>query len=148
MITWHLAAPGRIERPLFVWLGAAIAAVTALGALPVGVSLITDPSGAGIGLPNSWIANSIFGSYLVPGLYLLLMNGVGMIGLIALIVARHWSAPWWMGTLGVGLIIWILVQLAIMPETSWLQWFFLLSGLALGFVALFWLRRTGQLRLW
>ena len=148
MITWHLAAPGRIERPLFVWLGAAIAAVTALGALPVGVSLITDPSGAGIGLPNSWIANSIFGSYLVPGLYLLLMNGVGMIGLIALIVARHWSAPWWMGTLGVGLVIWILVQLAIMPETSWLQWFFLLSGLALGFVALFWLRRTSQLRLW
>jgi len=71
VITWHLAAPGRIERPLFVWLGAAIAAVTALGALPVGVSLITDPSGAGIGLPNSWIANSIFGSYLVPGLYLL-----------------------------------------------------------------------------
>ena len=78
----------------------------------------------------------------------LLMNGVGMIGLIVLILARHWAAPWWMGTLGVGLIIWILVQLAIMPETSWLQWFFLFSGLVLGFVALFWLRRTGQLKLW
>ena len=148
MIYWRLAAPSRIERPWFAWIGAAIAAVTALGALPVGLSLIIDPSGAGIGLPNEWIANSIFGSYLVPGLYLLLMNGLGMIGLVALILARHRSAPWWMGTLGMGLIIWILVQLAIMPETSWLQWFFLLSGLVLGFVALFWLRRTGQLKLW
>jgi len=35
-----------------------------------------------------------------------------------------------------------------MPETSPLQWFFLASGLALGFIALFWLRRTAQLRLW
>lgn len=148
MISLHVSAPSRIERPWFVWIGAALAAITALGALPVSVSLISDPSGAGIGLPNSWISNSIFGSYLVPGLYLLLMNGVGMIGLIVLILARHWAAPWWMGTLGVGLIIWILVQLAIMPETSWLQWFFLFSGLVLGFVALFWLRRTGQLKLW
>jgi hypothetical protein len=148
VISWHLAAPSRIERPRFVWIGAAIAAVTAVGALPVSASLISEPSGAGIGLPNEWIANSIFGSYFVPGLYLLLMNGIGMIGLIVLILTRHWLAPWWMGTLGVGLIIWILVQLVIMPETSWLQWFFLGSGMILGFIALFWLRRTSQLKLW
>jgi hypothetical protein len=29
-----------------------------------------------------------------------------------------------------------------------LQWIFLATGIALGLVALFWLRRTGQLRLW
>jgi hypothetical protein len=29
-----------------------------------------------------------------------------------------------------------------------LQWVFLATGLLLGFVALFWLRQTGQLRLW
>jgi len=50
--------------------------------------------------------------------------------------------------LGVGLIIWILVQLAVMPETMILQWIFVATGLVLGFVALFWLRRTGQPRLW
>jgi hypothetical protein len=148
VISWHLAAPSRIERPWFVWIGAAIAAITALGAVPVSASLISDPSGAGIGLPSTWIANSIFSSYLVPGLYLFFMNGLGMIALIVLLLVRHWSAPWWMGTLAVGLITWILVQLVIMPETSLLQWFFLASGLIMGFVALFWLRRTGQLRLW
>ena len=46
------------------------------------------------------------------------------------------------------MIIWILVQLAVMPETMFLQWIFLAVGFALGFIALFWLRRTGQLRLW
>jgi hypothetical protein len=35
-----------------------------------------------------------------------------------------------------------------MPEVMWLQWAFLVVGLVLGFSALFWLRRTGQLKLW
>jgi len=30
-----------------------------------------------------------------------------------------------------GLVIWILVQLAIMPEVMWLQWAFLIVGLVL-----------------
>ena len=124
------------------------ALVTAAGALPVGWSLVTDPSGAGIGLPSDWIANSLFGTYLVPGIYLLVMNGLGMLVAAGLTLARHWFATWWTGTLGVGLIAWILVQVVVMPETSWLQAFFLASGLSLGLIALFWLRRTGQLRLW
>ena len=71
-----------------------------------------------------------------------------MLVLAGLIVLRDWSAPWLTAILGVGLIIWILVQLAIMPETMILQPIFLGTGLLMGLVALFWLRRTGQLRLW
>ena len=147
MITAHFTASGRIERPWFVWLAIPLELITALGALPVGWSLITDPSGAGIGLPSDWIAGSMFGTYLVPGIYLLVMNGAGMLVAAGLTLWRHWFAPWWTGTLAVGLIVWILVQFMLMPETSWLQWFFLASGVALGFISLFWLRRTGQLKL-
>ncbi len=39
-------------------------------------------------------------------------------------------------------------QIVLLPETMFLTWIFLATGFALGFVALFWLRRTGQLRLW
>jgi hypothetical protein len=148
MISGHLVIPDRIERPWYAWIGAALAAITALGALPVGWSLIGDPSGAAIGLPSDWIANSVFGTYMVPGVYLFFMNGLGMIALVGLVLIRHWFAPWWMGTLAVGLIAWIAIQFVLMPETSWLQVFFLASGFALGLIALFWLRRTGQLRLW
>jgi hypothetical protein len=144
----HFTASQAIERPRYVWLAILLQIGTALGAIPVGLMLMADPSGAGIGLPAEWIASSPFGTYLVPGLYLFAMNGVGMLAGAGLSYLRHWSAPWLMGTLGSGLTIWILVQLAIMPEVHWLQWLFLCVGIVLGFVALFWLRRTGQLRLW
>lgn len=147
MITANLNLRGTVERPWFAWLAVPIELITALGALPVGWSLISDPSGSGIGLPSEWIAKSVFGTYLIPGIYLLVMNGLGMLVAIVLTLRSHWFAPWWTGTLAVGLVVWILVQLVVMPETSWLQWFFLASGLMLGFIALFWLRRTGQLRI-
>ena len=145
----HLVpASHRVERPRYAWIAVVLELATALTAIPVGWMLMTDPSGAGIGLPSSWIEGSPFGSYLIPGLYLFAMNGIGMVVVAGLTVMRHWSAPWLTGALGVGLIVWILVQLAIMPETMWLQWTFLAVGIVMGFVALFWLRRTDQLRIW
>jgi uncharacterized membrane protein len=138
----------RVERPAFVWLGVILEIATCITAIPVGWMFIGDPSGKVMGLPAGWIEATPFGTYLVPGIYLFAMNGLGMLLLAALTVRRHWIAPWLTGVLGVGLIIWILVQLAVMPETMILQWIFLATGIVLGFVALFWLRRTGQLRLW
>lgn len=138
----------RVERPGFVWLGFVAALITGVTALPVGIMFIVDPTGASIGLPAGWIEATPFGSYLVPGLYLFAMNGVGMLALAGLVVLRHWTAPWLMAVLAVGLIIWILVQLAVMPETMILQPIYLATGVLMGLVALFWLRRTGQLVLW
>ena len=138
----------RVERPWYAVAGAVAAALTGLLAIPVGLIFISDPSGRSMGLPAGWIEATPFGSYLLPGVYLFAVNGLGMLLLAALIARRHWVAPWLTEFLGVGLIIWILVQLAVMPETMILQPIFLAVGLALGFVALFWLRRTGQLRLW
>jgi hypothetical protein len=99
-------------------------------------------------LPEEWIRNTVFGTYVLPGLYLLFINGIGMLAVAVLSVARHWLAPWLTGALGAGLIIWIGVQFAVMPETLILQPLFMAVGFVLGFIALFWLRRTGQLRLW
>ena len=143
-----IPATDRVERPRYAWIAFVAAVFTGVLAIPVGLMFIADPTGGSIGLPPGWIEATPFGSYLVPGIYLFAVNGVGMLILAALIVLRHWSAPWLTAILGVGLVIWILVQLAIMPETMVLQPIFLATGLLLGFVALFWLRRTGQLRLW
>jgi len=143
-----IPAAGRVDRPWYAWVGAIAAAFTGILAIPVGLMFVTDPTGASIGLPGGWIEVTPFGSYLVPGLYLLLVNGLGMLVLVGLVGLRHWAAPWLTAILGVGLIIWIAVQLAMMPETMFLQPIFLAVGCAMGFVALFWLRRTGQLRLW
>lgn len=137
-----------MERPRYVWIAVVLEVFTALGAIPVGIMFLMDPTGQLVQLPRGWIEATPFGSYLVPGLYLLLVNGIGMLALAGLSILRHWSAPWLTGALGVGLIVWILVEILVMPETMFLTWLFLAIGFALGVVALFWLRRTDQLRLW
>ncbi len=137
----------QIDRPGYVWVAVVLEVLTGIMAIPVGLSFIQDPTGRAIGVPQGWIEASVFGSYLVPGLYLLLMNGVAMLALAALTVRRHWIAPWLTGMLGVGMIIWIAVEVIALPETMILTWVFLAVGIVLGFIALFWLRRTGQLRL-
>ena len=140
--------PGFPDRPRSTWLAVGLEVFTAIAAVPVGWWFINDPSGQAMQLPQGWIEATPFGSYLVPGLYLFAVNGFGMLALAGLTIARHWIAPWLTGVLGVGLIIWILVQLVVMPETMFLQWIYLAIGVTLGFIALSWLRRTGQLRLW
>jgi hypothetical protein len=143
----QLGAPGtRVERPRYVWLAVALEVFTALGAIPVGIMFLTDPTGRTVGLPGGWIEATPFGSYLVPGLYLFLVNGVMMLVAAVLSVMRHRFAPWLTGVLGVGLIVWILVEIVLLPETMFLTWVFLATGVALALVSLLWLRATGQLR--
>jgi hypothetical protein len=141
-------ASAKVPRPPYAWLAFVAAVFTGILAIPVGLAFLGDPTGAAIGVPQGWIEATVFGSYAIPGLYLLLVNGIGMLILAALIYVRHWAAPWLTAILGVGLIVWIVVQLVVMPETMFLQWVFLAVGFLLGFVALFWLRATEQLKLW
>jgi hypothetical protein len=138
----------QIERPSYVWLAVTLEILTGMFAIPVGWAFIQDSSGRSLGIPQGWIESSIFGNYAIPGLYLLLVNGFAMLALAALSVRRHWFAPWLTGALGIGLIIWIAVEIVTLPETMILTWVFLAIGFALGFVSLFWLRRTGQMVLW
>ena len=65
--------------------------------------------------------------------------------LAGLSVLRHPTAPWLTGVLGTGLLVWILVQLVLMPEASPLQAVFGSIGLVLMGISVLWLRATGQL---
>ena len=134
------AIDDRIPRPRFGWIGGSRQVVCGVLAIPVGIMFITDPSGSSLQLPPGWIEATPFGNYLVPGLYLLVMNGIVMLLAALLAAIRHPLAPWLMGALGIGLMIWIVVQVALMPETMFLQPVMFAFGLVMGFVALFWLR--------
>ena len=116
---------------------------TALMAIPVGFQLIADPEGAPLGLPQAWIDATPFGSWLLPGLVLLTIIGAGQLAAAALIVVRHPLAPWLTGALGVGLMIWIAVQVAMLPFSPLQPVVFVIGGLE-GLVALAWLRRAGH----
>jgi hypothetical protein len=136
---------GKIERPGYVWLGIASQVFVGIMAVPVGLMMVVEPNGSPLGIPNEWVADSAFGSFLVPGLFLLLVNGVAQLVAAALAVMRHPFAPWLMGALGVTLLAWIAIQVLIIP-VSFLQPAIFVIGLVQGFVALFWLRQLGHLR--
>lgn len=135
-----------IERPGYAWLGIALQAFVGVMAIPVGVLMILDPNGSPVGIPHEWIADSPFGSYLIPGIFLFAVNGFGQLAGAVMAIARDRRAPWVMGALAVGLIAWISVQVLIIP-LSFLQPLIFVIGVVQGFVALFWLRRLGHLRL-
>ena len=136
---------GRVPMPRFVWIAVVLEVATAVLAIPVGLIFITDPTGKGMGI-DGWLAGTIFPDYLVPGLCLFAVNGLGMVVLAMLTIMRRPIAPWLTGALGVGLMIWIGVQVAIMPRTMFLQPTFFAVGLVLGFVALFWLLAIRRMR--
>ncbi len=129
---------GRVPMPRYVWVAVVLEIFTAVLAIPVGLMFITDPSGAAMSI-EGWLDGTVFGDFLVPGIYLFAVNGVGMLVLALLTVMRRPIAPWLTGALGIGLMIWIAVQLALISESMILQPLFFAVGLILGFVALFWL---------
>jgi len=83
-----------------------------------GLGLALDPSGASIGIPLEWLEGSPFTDYLIPGLVLLSILGIG-----PLVVAgglwgrRAWS--WGASILiGLALFAWLGVEIAIIGYQS------------------------------
>lgn len=103
------------RRPATVWLLIALLLVQGLGGLAGGLSLSIKPDGSVMGMPTSLLDGSPFSDYLIPGLILLLV--LGMLPLMAaagLWMRRRWA--WYAGfVVGCGLMIWILVEMTIIP---------------------------------
>jgi hypothetical protein len=82
-----------------------------LSGIAGGIGLVGDPSGDSLQISLSLLEGTPFNDYLIPGLILLVVLGIApLIALYGLWKQRHWG---WLGSLaiGVGLIIWIGVQI-------------------------------------
>jgi CDP-diglyceride synthetase len=78
-----------------------------------GVGLVLDPSGKSLQIPISWLENSPFNDYFIPGLILLIILGaLPIITLYGLWYKLKWG---WLfaQVLGLALIIWIGVEILI-----------------------------------
>jgi hypothetical protein len=84
-----------------------------LSGLGGGLGLVMDPTGATIGLPLESLKGSPFPDFLVPGLVLLTLLGVGpLLVALGLLRGRTWA---WPASLGVGamLLVWLAVQILV-----------------------------------
>ncbi len=132
MSSWNAR---RQDHPLSLYFLTAALVFLAMAALGGGAALIGNPDGSGLGLDAAWLSGSPFVDYLVPGVVLFVLFGLGSVGLLYGLWVKPKSGPlaflnrmthehWaWFLTLllGLALIVWIAVQYTIIRTFSPLQ---------------------------
>ena len=81
-----------------------------IGAVLGGVALVSDPSGGNLGIPLETLRNSPFSDYLLPGIVLLAVNGIGSCAGGFLSIFRRRYAGELGAALGLFLMAWISLQ--------------------------------------
>jgi len=101
------------QKPALVYILLLFILFQGLSGLLGGIGLIMDPTGKSLQIPISWLVNSPFNDYLIPGFILLSVLGIFPI----IILYRLWNKLIWSWfftiALGIALIIWILVEILI-----------------------------------
>lgn len=135
----------RPHRPVAATVLIVLLVLLAIGAIPAGILFLLDTSGGNMGMNADALANSPFTSFLIPGLFLVCVLGLWSFVLAyGLVRTPHWPAldrltawtgeQWAWGFVilqGGALVIWIMVQVAIIGLNSFLQPFYFAYGLAL-----------------
>lgn len=117
------------EQKRIRWILGALQLFVALGAIPVGIMFLLDPTGGMIGMDPSMLSTGPFSTFLIPGLALLFVNGFGsLVGAIATF-RGHRYAPEIAMALGLFLVAWITIQFLIIGF-SWLQVLYAVIGFA------------------
>jgi len=91
------------------------------GDVPAGLIFILDPSGGGLGFSPELLEGTFLRNYLIPGLVLLGVNGLGSLLGGALSFRRHRYTGAVGIVLGALLIAWIVTQVAMIGLVHWLQ---------------------------
>jgi hypothetical protein len=113
----------------FYYILGSLQAFTAIGAIPAGYGLLMDTTGQGVGMSTELLENSPLDSFLLPGLFLLLVNGLAHLVGAWFSFSRHRYAGYSGLILGILLSLWIIIQVAWISLSSVLQPLYLLIGL-------------------
>jgi hypothetical protein len=106
-----------------------------LGAVGGGLGLVLEPSGTNLGMPLEMLNHSPFSDFLIPGIVLLIVNGLGSIAGSVLSFKLFQYAAEIALALGSFLVAWILIQVYWIHALHWLHALYFSLGiieLALG----------------
>ena len=109
-----------------------------LGATAGGAMLVSKPDGSAMQFDLSLLAGSPFPDFLVPGLVLMGLFGLGSLAVAGLGLARFRPAPFLAFAIGCGQMIWIVVELAVIKELSFLHPTMFAIGLIIAATAARW----------
>lgn len=112
---------------LNIWLGI-LQVFIGVGAIPAGLSMIINPNGNELGMNIEMLANSPFPNFLIPGIFLLTINGVLSTFAGVLTFKLHRFSTHFAIGLGTFLILWIIAQIWWLG-IHWLHVFYLILGI-------------------
>ena len=108
-----------------------------LGAAVCGVLLICAPDGRYLQLSPALLVRSPFHDFLFPGFVLLIINGIGQAVAAILVFRKNTQAGLVSGIFGLGLIIWIFVQVNMIGGGDGLQYVYFILGISETVLAFF-----------
>ena len=121
---------------LFYWTGA-LQLFVGIGAVASGIGFILEPDGSNLSMSLGLLKKSPFEDFLIPGIVLLSINGLGSILGSFFSFRRHLFAGKITMILGIAMVIWISAQVYWISWISWLQPVYFVLGvieIILGFI--------------
>jgi hypothetical protein len=104
-----------------------------ISAVAAGTVLSSDPSGRALSFETQWLDHSPFDDYLIPGLFLGIVNGGLNLAAAYALVGKKWWAPLLSLAASAVLVTWIVIQWLIIGYQHWSQlvWAVVFSGMLL-----------------
>lgn len=100
-----------------------------VGAAAAGFLLVQKPDGSGLGMPLSMLKNSPFPDFLIPGLVLLIINGIGNLAGAYFLFRKDRLSGLIMLFFGAFLTLWMVAQVYWIGLGHFIQVFYFLIGL-------------------
>ncbi|MGC9342287.1 MAG: hypothetical protein ACP5E3_06280 [Bacteroidales bacterium] len=100
-----------------------------LSGLAGGFGLISDPTAASLGMELSWLEGTPFRNFLIPGIVLFVINGIGnsVAAILSIRKTRYFEMTGIV--LGVVMMTWIISQVAFIGYKNFLQPLYFSTGL-------------------
>lgn len=117
--------------------------VVGIGALFGGAMAITDPYGVQFGMPVDVLKKGPFTTFLIPGLFLFSVIGLGHLLSFVAAWRKFRLHPYINGGAGCILMAWIVIQCYILESIHFLHVTFFIAGLAESLIALYILVKAG-----
>lgn len=127
------------SRPFSVFMLFFLLAFQAMSGIYGGLSLALNPSGAFLQMPLSLLQDSPFGNYLIPGIILFIVLGVGPLIVAYRLWKKYKRAHLESLAIGIALLIWIGVEILMIgyhPQPP-LQLIYGIVGLAIALLSIY-----------